>query len=64
MRRFGDSPCDFCGYKGPERRRASEAAERNHLVGRIMADDKLKKIFGKDKVSMFEMNKHLSNHVS
>jgi chromatin remodeling complex protein RSC6 len=30
----------------------------------ILADDKLKKIFGKDKVSMFEMNKHLSNHVS
>jgi chromatin remodeling complex protein RSC6 len=30
----------------------------------IMADDKLRKIFGKDKVSMFEMNKHLSNHVS
>ena len=30
----------------------------------ILADDKLKKIFGKDKVSMFEMNKHLSKHVS
>ncbi|HEY0626968.1 MAG TPA: SWIB/MDM2 domain-containing protein [Allosphingosinicella sp.] len=31
----------------------------------IMADDKLKPIFGgKDKVSMFEMNKHLSNHLS
>ena len=31
----------------------------------ILADDKLKKIFGgKDKVSMFEMNKHLSNHLS
>lgn len=29
----------------------------------IVADDKLKKIFGKDKVSMFEMNKHLSAHV-
>ena len=29
----------------------------------ILADDKLNKIFGKDKVSMFEMNKHLSNHV-
>ena len=29
----------------------------------IVADDKLRKIFGKDKVSMFEMNKHLSNHV-
>ena len=31
----------------------------------ILADDKLKKIFGgKDKVSMFEMNKHLSAHLS
>jgi chromatin remodeling complex protein RSC6 len=29
----------------------------------IVADDKLRKIFGKDKVSMFEMNKHLSAHV-
>ena len=31
----------------------------------ILADDKLKPVFGgKDKVSMFEMNKHLSNHLS
>jgi chromatin remodeling complex protein RSC6 len=30
----------------------------------ILADDKLKKIFGVDKVSMFEMNKHLSRHLS
>ena len=30
----------------------------------ILADDKLKKVFGgKDAVSMFEMNKHLSNHL-
>ena len=29
----------------------------------ILADDKLKKIFGKDKVTMFEMNKHISAHV-
>ena len=30
----------------------------------IMADDKLKPIFGgKDKVSMFEMNKHLAGHL-
>ncbi|MEO6433629.1 MAG: SWIB/MDM2 domain-containing protein [Sphingomicrobium sp.] len=29
----------------------------------ILADDKLKKIFGKDSCSMFEMNKHLSNHL-
>ena len=30
----------------------------------ILADDTLRPIFGgKDKVSMFEMNKHISNHV-
>ena len=29
----------------------------------ILADDKLKKIFGKDRCSMFEMNKHISAHV-
>ena len=29
----------------------------------ILADDKLKKIFGKDKCSMFEMNKHLAAHL-
>ena len=29
----------------------------------IVADDKLKKVFGKDRVSMFEMNKHISKHV-
>jgi chromatin remodeling complex protein RSC6 len=30
----------------------------------IIADEKLKKIFGADKCSMFEMNKHLSKHLS
>jgi chromatin remodeling complex protein RSC6 len=29
----------------------------------ILADDKLKKVFGKDSVTMFEMNKHISGHV-
>jgi chromatin remodeling complex protein RSC6 len=29
----------------------------------ILADDKLKKIFGKDSVTMFEMNKHINAHV-
>jgi chromatin remodeling complex protein RSC6 len=29
----------------------------------ICADDKLKKIFGTDRCSMFEMNKHLSRHL-
>jgi chromatin remodeling complex protein RSC6 len=30
----------------------------------ILADDKLRKVFDKDKVTMFEMNKHLSRHLS
>ncbi len=29
----------------------------------ILADDKLKKVFGKDSCTMFEMNKHLSSHL-
>jgi upstream activation factor subunit UAF30 len=29
----------------------------------ILADDKLKSVFGKDKVTMFEMNKHLVRHL-
>ena len=29
----------------------------------ILADAKLKAIFGKDKVTMFEMNKHLAAHL-
>ena len=30
----------------------------------IMADKKLNPVFGKDKVTMFEMNKHLARHLS
>lgn len=30
----------------------------------IVADEKLKKVFGVDKCSMFEMNKHLAKHLS
>jgi len=29
----------------------------------ILADEKLRPIFGKDRASMFEMNKHLSRHL-
>ena len=29
----------------------------------IVADDKLRKVFGKDKVTMFEMNKLISPHL-
>ena len=30
----------------------------------ILADDKLREVFGKDKVTMFEMNKHLARHLT
>jgi chromatin remodeling complex protein RSC6 len=30
----------------------------------IVADDKLRKVFGKDKVTMFEMNKYLAGHLT
>jgi upstream activation factor subunit UAF30 len=30
----------------------------------IKADDKLEKVFGKKAVTMFEMNKHLAQHLS
>ncbi|WP_029032346.1 SWIB/MDM2 domain-containing protein [Salinarimonas rosea] len=29
----------------------------------IIADEKLQPVFGKDRVTMFEMNKHLSRHL-
>ena len=29
----------------------------------ILADDKLKPIFGGDKATMFELNKHIAKHV-
>jgi upstream activation factor subunit UAF30 len=29
----------------------------------ILADDKLKAVFGRDKVTMFEMNKYLAQHL-
>ncbi len=30
----------------------------------ILADDTLREVFGKDKVTMFEMNKHLARHLT
>ena len=30
----------------------------------ILADDKLGKVFGKDRVTMFEVNKHLTRHLA
>jgi upstream activation factor subunit UAF30 len=29
----------------------------------MLADDELRRVFGKDKVTMFEMNKHLAGHL-
>jgi upstream activation factor subunit UAF30 len=29
----------------------------------ILADDKLQRVFGKEKVTMFEMNKHFAGHL-
>jgi len=29
----------------------------------IVADDKLRRVFGKDRVTMFEVNKHLAQHL-
>jgi chromatin remodeling complex protein RSC6 len=37
-----------------------DAKDRRQING----DDKLQKIFGKKSVSMFEMNKHLSKHLT
>ena len=39
--------------------RSAEPANRRE----ILADDKLHKVFGKEKVTMFEMNKHLAQHL-
>lgn len=30
----------------------------------ILADEKLKKVFGRDKCTMFEMNKYIAQHLS
>ena len=30
----------------------------------ILADDRLGKVFGKDRVTMFEMNRHLARHLA
>jgi upstream activation factor subunit UAF30 len=30
----------------------------------IVADEQLRRVFGKDKVTMFEMNKHLAAHLT
>jgi hypothetical protein len=42
--------------------RGSSVKPRGAAKG-FLADAKLRKIFGKDKVTMFEMNKHLAQHL-
>ncbi len=49
--------------------RATRCIKANNLQNpenrrEILADDKLGKVFGKDKVTMFEMNKHLARHLT
>lgn len=66
---------ELAAIVGPEPLARGEAVSRmwdyikkqklqNPKDGReILADDKLRKLFGKDKVTMFEMNKHLAQHL-
>ena len=42
----------------------SNALQNPENKREIIADDKLRPIFGKDKLTMFEMNKHLAAHLS
>lgn len=42
-----------------KKHKLQDAADKRQIV----ADPALKKIFGKDKVSMFEMNKHIAAHL-
>jgi len=41
----------------------AQPAEPGEPSREILADDTLWKVFGKDKVTMFEMNKHLAQHL-
>ena len=42
----------------------SHKLQNPHNKREIMADDRLRAVFGADKVSMFEMNKHLAQHLT
>ena len=66
---------DLAAVVGPDKLARGEAVSKvwayikehklqNPKDGReILADDKLGKVFGKSKVTMFEMNKHLAQHL-
>jgi chromatin remodeling complex protein RSC6 len=62
-RRCGSAAAQPGGQQGlgsyPQEQSAEPQNKRE-----IIADDKLKAVFGKDRCSMFEMNKHLSRHLS
>ena len=74
------SPGYPVGGSRRDRRQRPAAAQRGRVEGvgshsqeqpakpankrEILADDKLQKVFGDDRCTMFEMNKHLSNHLS
>jgi hypothetical protein len=45
------------------RRRCRHRLGAHGLRRDLLADSKLRKVFGKDKVTMFEMNKHLTRHL-
>jgi upstream activation factor subunit UAF30 len=47
-----------------DNRGAASAEQQPGGNREILADDKLRKVFGKDKVTMFEMSKHLAQHLS
>ena len=76
MKALKPSP-ELAAVIGPEAVPRTEATKRlweyikaNNLQNpenkrEILADDKLRPVFGgKDKVSMFEMNKHFAQHLS
>jgi upstream activation factor subunit UAF30 len=66
---------ELAAITGPEPLPRSEAVKKvwdhikkNNLQNpenkrEILADDKLQPVFGKKKVTMFEMNKHLAQHL-
>ena len=58
----GPLPCGEVVSKVWDYIRANNLQNRENRR-EILADDKLREVFGKDKVTMFEMNKHLAHHL-
>jgi chromatin remodeling complex protein RSC6 len=57
--RYGIALVLFEGWRDVDLRLQNPANRRE-----IVADDQLRRVFGKDKVTMFEMNKHLAAHLT